>query len=66
MKQINPMKKIDVTPTWSAVLPALLAVIQNGKPEAIEIAEAELKRMADAADKYNEMVRKQSQDEETE
>jgi hypothetical protein len=46
-------KTIDLTPTWSGILPALLAVIANGETvEARKAAEQELARMARIADKY--------------
>lgn len=47
------MKTIDLTPTWSGLLPALIAVIQNGKPEGQRLAIEELRRMAQAADQLN-------------
>lgn len=43
---------IDLTPTWSGILPALLAVIENGTPEGQKIAREELQRMATLADMY--------------
>jgi hypothetical protein len=46
------MKTIDLTPTWEGILPALLAIIQNGKTEGRAIALAELRRMAQLADAY--------------
>lgn len=47
----NDMKSIDLTPTWLAILPALLAVIANGDTvEARKAAEGELLRMAGLAD----------------
>ncbi|MEM7298027.1 MAG: hypothetical protein AAF391_07150 [Bacteroidota bacterium] len=53
------MKTIDITPTWSGLLPALLAVIQDGETaEARQIAKDELVKMAKAADRYNEHTKK--------
>jgi hypothetical protein len=43
---------IDLTPTWSGILPALLALLEAGG-EARATAEKELRKMADAADKWN-------------
>lgn len=43
---------IDATPSWSGILPALIAALRNGSPTGQAIAEAELKRMADLADRY--------------
>jgi len=46
-------KTVDLTPTWSGILPALLSVIRNGETvEAQKIAEQELARMARLADAY--------------
>jgi hypothetical protein len=44
---------LDVTPTWQGILPHLLDTYCNGIPKNREIAEAELIRMAGAADAYN-------------
>lgn len=46
-------KTIDLTPTWSAVLPILLAAIESGNEEGRRIAKLELSRMAQAADQFN-------------
>lgn len=43
---------IDMTPTWSGILPALLASVEDGTPEGRKIAIDELERMARIADKY--------------
>jgi hypothetical protein len=49
------METIDMTPTWSGLLPALLAVIQNAETvEGRKAAEAELMRMARIADRLVE------------
>ncbi len=45
--------EIDATPTWAAILPILLAVLEDGDAEGRKMARAELRRMADAADAYN-------------
>ena len=47
------MTTIDLTPTWAAILPALLAVIKDGTPEGQRMAAEELHRMAEAADRWN-------------
>lgn len=44
------MKTIDVTPTWSVVLPMLLTVLESGTEQGKRDAREELKRMARAAD----------------
>ena len=48
---------VDLTPTWSDVLPAILAVITNPKasPESRKIMYSELSRMAGLADGYVEL-----------
>ncbi len=46
------MKTIDITPTWESILPALLAVIENGNFEGRKIALEEITRMAQLADLY--------------
>ena len=47
---------IDLTPTWREVLPALLALVEN--PITRQDGLDELVRMANAADKYNELTSK--------
>lgn len=44
---------IDLTPTWQGVLPILLAALENGTDEGNKIAREELRRMAEAADRFN-------------
>jgi hypothetical protein len=44
---------IDLTPTWEQILPALLAILENGSAEGKKIARDELRRMAQAADQWN-------------
>lgn len=47
-------KTIDLTPTWSDILPVMLAVIQNpdAPQESRTVMFAELGRMAKVADRY--------------
>lgn len=47
---------IDLTPTWRGILPALLALLEN--PATQRDALDELTKMANLADRYNEMVSK--------
>lgn len=48
-------KTIDITPTWAGILPALIAIYEHGdRQTAID----ELTKMANLADRYNEMVSK--------
>ncbi len=46
-------KTIDITPTWVAIVPILIAALTDGTPEGQRIAKEELLRMAKAADAYN-------------
>jgi len=51
-----PVKKaIDLTPTWSSILPLLLHSVQITSKNKFVVEE--LERMAMAADKYNELMR---------
>ena len=50
---IKEVRYIDVTPTWSAILPVLLFGLEAGTPEGRRLARVELARMAQAADAYN-------------
>lgn len=52
------MEAIDLTPTWAAVLPILLAAVEDGTAEGRKIAREELARMAGFADKYVELSKK--------
>lgn len=53
MNETPESKSIDITPTWSGVLPALLAAVADGTPEGKRMAREELGRMAQAADHWN-------------
>lgn len=44
-------KTIDLTPTWAAALPMLLAALVYGSAEGQRIAREELQRMAELADR---------------
>lgn len=46
------MKEINITLSWSGLLPALLAILQEGSADGKELAKAELVRMARVADLY--------------
>jgi hypothetical protein len=50
------VETIDCTPTWEGVLPALLAVIQDGNAEGKRTAIAELRNMAKAADQFRKVA----------
>jgi len=47
-----PTKTFDITPTWSGILPVLVAALQNGTAEGQLMAMEELKRMAKLADSH--------------
>lgn len=51
---------IDITPTWSGLLPALLDLLQSKKPDVRQQAYDELVRMAKAADLFNKSVKEAS------
>jgi len=52
------MNTIDMTPTWEAVTPILVVTLQSTRdPEAIDIAQKELTKMAKLADKWVEHVK---------
>lgn len=48
---------IDMTPTWTAIMPILLAAMENGTDEGKRIARAELMRLAGIVDAANERAK---------
>lgn len=44
---------LDMTPTWAGILPALLAILEDGGPEGRDMAREELSRLARAVDSAN-------------
>lgn len=46
------MKTIDLTPSWEAILPAILACYDTGQLPARDFVVEELTRMARLADNY--------------
>lgn len=46
-------KTIDLTPTWTAVMPAIIAVLEDGTADGKQLARAELLRLAAEVDKAN-------------
>jgi len=50
-----PVGTIDCTPTWSGILSALLALIEDGNPQGRSKAVQELRNMAKVADMYVEL-----------
>jgi hypothetical protein len=53
----NSKQTFDCTPTWQALLPAIISLIESGGPNASQVAKEELQKMAVAADKYNSLVK---------
>ena len=48
---------LDMTPTWAALMPAFIAVLQNGKGDGPRIAAEELTRLAASVDAMNARAR---------
>lgn len=45
--------KLDVTPTWAAIMPGLIAALQHGTAEGQKIAREELMQLARKVDLLN-------------
>jgi hypothetical protein len=58
------MKSINLTPTWEGILPALLAVLEDGTETGKKLAREELKRMAKIADFYIKANKRQAKKQE--
>ena len=52
------VRYIDAAPTWEAILPILTEAVENGNEKGRKIAKEELLRMAQTADSYNALVKK--------
>lgn len=52
----NKIQILDLTPTWQGVLPALLAVLEDGGAEGRKEAIEQLKLMAKGADQYRQVA----------
>ena len=50
---VKEVRYIDITPTWSAILPVLILGLTHGTAEGRRAAQIELARMAQAADAFN-------------
>lgn len=50
--EVKQVGTIDLTPSWSALLPAYLAAVRDGSDIASDAAHSELARMARLADAY--------------
>lgn len=55
----NTVTEIDMTPTWSGLLPGLIAMLQNGTHASIQIASEELQKMAKLADQQVSQTKNQ-------
>lgn len=51
------MESVDVTPTWRAIVPLLIAAVEAGSGEARK----ELYRMAELADRYVAIAEKEEE-----
>ena len=47
---VDGVTRVDLTPTWGAVLPVLLMGYREGTPEGQRLAKLELEHMAEVAD----------------
>ncbi|KVL49993.1 hypothetical protein [Burkholderia territorii] len=54
------MKTIELKPTWQALVPVLLAVIESGTAEGRSKAKAELVDLAKRVDEINEEIKKRA------
>ena len=54
---LDNVRVIDCTPTWAALLPVYIAVLEDGSEAGRVAARVELARMAEAADRYNELCK---------
>jgi hypothetical protein len=57
----RPAGFVDLTPTWSAVLPILLTALEYGNQAGKASARIELTRMATLADEYVKHAKRGSQ-----
>jgi len=53
--------KIDVTPTWSEVLPLMLEVVRHGEYDATKRIVQQFERMAETADYWNAEVKAENE-----
>ena len=52
---------IDMTPTWPEAVEMLLAVMENGTPEGVEMAKAEFRRLGQIAQSVQEQSASRAQ-----
>lgn len=51
--QTSQIGTVNITPTWSAIVPVLIAVLEDGTPEGKKMAKEEIQRMAMLLDLIN-------------
>jgi hypothetical protein len=61
--QPRPVEYIDLTPSWSGIMPALIAALENGTEEGRRLARAELMRLAHITDAQNDRFKADNQTE---
>lgn len=54
------IRTIDMTPTWEGILPVILYGLENGPAHNRDNLKEELRRMAEAADKWNAHCKEQN------
>ena len=52
------IESIDMTPSWKGIMPAIIAMLEDGTDTGKTIAKAELMRMADILDRMIEISKK--------
>lgn len=53
---------INCTPTWEGVLPIIISGLKDGSDATYKNMMEELRNMAKTADKYNELIKKETDD----
>jgi hypothetical protein len=62
---MNEVETIDVTPTWTALVPMMIAILTTVKnPKTIKELTAELLKMAEGADRWIAHVKELKEKEE--
>jgi hypothetical protein len=59
--QPTTVEYIDLTPSWSGIMPALIAALENGNDEGRRLARAELMRLAHITDAQNDRIKAENQ-----
>jgi hypothetical protein len=60
MSQESKSTYIDITPTWSGLLPSFIEWIVSGNDEQKKLARSELKKIAALADAYVALNKKEN------